>query len=409
MRIQIRKLRQRALSVTALCGVGLVSMGGVAPAAVAADIRSRQWYLQDMQAENMWKASKGEGVTVAVIDSGVNTELPELQGQVLDGVDFNENPSGAHKDTKGHGTDMAALIAGTGAGSGVQGLAPETKILPLKVAVTQQSKEADVLLAKAVRYAADKNARVINVSLGTEGLSSYFTESQSAVDYALKKGSLVFAAVGNSGDKKNLPEYPAALRGVVGVGAMDRQGTVAKWSNHGDQVGLVAFGDDLPQHCPQSQEICTGGGTSQATALTSASAALIWAKHPDWTNNQVLRVMMQTAGQPAKAKMPSKYLGYGSIRPRKVLVDGEGKPGPPDVNPLLAANQKSTTSGSLTPAPSSGKTTEGGQGEAKTDNAASAEPESSGTGGKTALWAVVGVVAVALLGGLAVFVRRRAR
>ncbi|MEU7046240.1 S8 family serine peptidase [Streptomyces varsoviensis] len=404
MRIQVRKLGHRVVSATALCGVGLVAMGGTAPAATAADIRSRQWYLQDMQAENMWKASKGKGVTVAVIDSGVNAELPELRGQVLAGVDFNKNPSGAHKDTLGHGTEMAALIAGTGAGSGVQGLAPETKILPLKVAVTQRSREVDRVLSKAVRYAADKNARVISVSLGTEGLASYYPESQSAVDYALHKGSLVFAAVGNSGDKKNLPEYPAALRGVVGVGAMDRQGAVVKWSNHGAQVGLVAFGDDLPQHCPESQGRCTGGGTSQATALTSASAALIWAKHPDWTNNQVLRVMMETAGKPANAKMPSEYLGYGSIRPRKVLVDGEGDPGPADVNPL-------TNTKNPAPAAPSAVATEGKDGEkAPAPSAESVEAKTeTSRGGHTTVWLAIGAGVVVLVGLAVAFTLKRRR
>ncbi|MEV0281535.1 S8 family serine peptidase [Streptomyces sp. NPDC050610] len=409
MRFQIQRLRRRVLSATALCGVGLVSLGGLGPAAAAADIRSKQWYLQDMQADNMWKVSKGEGVTVAVIDSGVDAQLPELGGQVLAGADFTKSPAGAHKDSNGHGTNMAALIAGTGKEGGIQGLAPEAKILPVKVTVNQKTEIVDQMLAKAMRYAVDHDARVINVSLAPVGPPSYFTKFKAAVDYAMGKGSLVVAGVGNSGDKENLPAYPSSFPGVLGIGAMDRRGEVTKWSNHGDQVGLVAFGDELPEHCTKSEGICMAGGTSQATAITSASAALIRSKHPEWSPNQVLRVMMETAGKPAKAKLPSKYLGYGSIRPRKVLVDGEGNPGPADVNPLLAANQKSTASGSPTPAPSSGKSTEGGQGETKTDSAASAESKSSSTGGNTVLWTVVGVAAVVLLGGLAVFMRRRAR
>ncbi len=407
MQFQVRKLRQRALWGAALCSVGLVSLGGPAPLAAAADLRSQQWYLQDMQAENMWKVSTGKGVTVAVIDSGVNAELPELRGQVLSGADFNDNPTSAHKDDSGHGTNMAALIAGTGVDGGLQGIAPGAKILPLKAAVTQRAQSGDQVMAKALRFAADHDARVINVSIGPEGLPAYFTKTQEAVNYALKKGSLIFGAVGNSGDEKNLPIYPSALPGVVGVGAMDREGKIAKWSNHGSQVALVAFGDGLPEHCMKSKGICTAGGTSQATAITSGAAALIWSKHPEWTNNQVLRVMMDTAGKPSHGIMPSAYLGYGSIRPRKVLVDGEGNPGSADVNPLLTAGQKAVSSGSPTPTPSVGKATDEERGGTKSDTAASTESKNSGSGSKTVLWAVVGALTVALLGGLAVFMRRR--
>ncbi|MEU2873641.1 type VII secretion-associated serine protease mycosin [Streptomyces olivoreticuli] len=291
-----------------------------------------------MQAEQMWKVSRGEGITVAVIDTGVDGSLPELRGQVLEGTDASNRSTDPHVDSGGHGTNMATLIAGSGADGGIQGLAPEAKILPIKTVPDQRVDAVDDLMSRAIRYAADHDARVINVSEGPLGVPANFPKMQSAVNYALGKGSLIFASTGNDGDKKNEPAFPAALPGVVGVGAIDRQGKVAKFSTYGNQVGLVAFGDEIVQHCEKGPGYCIAGGTSQATAIASASAALIWAKHPDWTNNQVLRVMMDTAGKPAGAKMPSKYLGYGSVRPRKVLVDGEGDPGPADVNPLLAAN-----------------------------------------------------------------------
>ncbi|MEU5430114.1 type VII secretion-associated serine protease mycosin [Streptomyces olivoreticuli] len=291
-----------------------------------------------MQTEQMWKVSRGQGVTVAVVDTGVNDSLPELRGQVLEGVDASNKPSGPNVDSEGHGTNMATLIAGTGADGGIQGLAPEAKVLPVKIVPDYKADAPDPLLSRGIRYAADHNAKVINISMGSPGSNADFPQTASAIKYALDKGSLIFASSGNSGDKGNDPDVPGSLPGVVGVGAIDRQGKVAKFSTYGDQVGLVAFGDEMVEHCQKSAGYCIGGGTSQATAIASASAALIWAKHPDWTNNQVLRVMMETAGKPAGAKMPSKYLGYGSVRPRKVLVDGEGDPGPADVNPLLAAN-----------------------------------------------------------------------
>lgn len=326
---------QRTLLTSALLGAMLALP--VTPA-VAQDEHSRQWFLDDMQAEQMWKVSRGKGVTVAVIDTGVDASLPELHGQVLEGIDASNKPTGAHVDREGHGTNMATLIAGTGTDGGIQGLAPDAKIMPIKIAANYQADAPDPLMSRGIRYAADHDAKIINVSMGSPGGEADFPQTRSAVKYALSKGKLIFASVGNSGDKGNGSEIPGSLPGVVGVGAVDRQGKIAKFSTYGNQVGLVAFGEEIVAHCEKGPGYCIGGGTSQATAIASASAALIWAKHPDWTNNQVLRVMMETAGKPAGAKMPSKYLGYGSVRPRKVLVDGEGDPGPADVNPLFAAN-----------------------------------------------------------------------
>lgn len=100
--------RQRSLSALATLGAGLMVLGGIAPAAVAQDISSQQWYLKDMQADGMWKVSKGKGVTVAVIDTGVDVSVPELRGHVLAGKNASNTPSDPHEDETGHGTNMAA-------------------------------------------------------------------------------------------------------------------------------------------------------------------------------------------------------------------------------------------------------------------------------------------------------------
>ncbi|MEU8878099.1 S8 family serine peptidase [Streptomyces javensis] len=401
--------RRRSLAALATLGAGLMAVGGIAPAAAAQDISSQQWYLKDMQAEDMWKVSKGKGVTVAVIDTGVKTSLPELRGQVLSGTDASNSPTDVHKDKNGHGTNMAALIAGTGDGGGIQGLAPESKILPIKAIVDGRTDAADPLLSRAIRYAVDHGARVLNISLGTGGTSSmYFTKARAAVKYAINKGALIFAATGNSGDKDNFPEYPSALPGVVGVGAINRVGKVAEFSTSGDQVGMVAIGDEIPIHC--GSNVCTSHGTSQATALTSASAALIWSKHPKWTNNQVLRVMMQTAAKPKTGDIPSSYLGYGSVRPRKVLLDGEGDPGPANTNPLLARE------GATKPKPSESASKPAGdasQPPASDEQAAkkpAAEAKASDDdGGNTTLWVALGAGVVVVVGAAVAFtvVRRR--
>ncbi|MEU5031506.1 S8 family serine peptidase [Streptomyces milbemycinicus] len=404
-------VRRRAF--LALAGAVLVSAGGIAPPAEAQDVRSRQWYLDAMKADDMWKVSQGEGVTVAVVDTGVDASLPELKGQVLQGADVSANPKNPREDPDGHGTNMAALIAGNGASGGIQGLAPKARILPVRNDANGRDDDPDVIQDKAIRYAVDHGARVINISSGTIALSRQFPLTQAAVKYALKKGSLVFAATGNNGDEHNGISQPAGIPGVVGVAAIDGDGKVAKWSTHGDQVALSAVGVDIITYCTKSKGLCKSWGTSQATALASASAALIWAKHPKWNNNQVLRVMMQTASKPTTGEIPSSYVGYGSVRPRKVLLDGEGDPGPANVNPLLAREGATkpdpSASASASKSPSTDpKSTPTATDDQKGDKKTVAEPKKNDDNSST-LWIAIGVgVAVLLAAAVAiVLVRRR--
>ncbi|MGW9172380.1 type VII secretion-associated serine protease mycosin [Streptomyces decoyicus] len=331
--MRVRPKNPQSLALV-LC-LSTLFLGLFAPNASAADKRSRQWYLDAMQAERMWQTSTGEGVTVAVIDSGVDGSVPELRGQLVPGKDFSATQRGANHDGEGHGTSMAMLIAGRRSGDGTWGLAPEAKILPLRSVGTNGNSG----VAKSIRYAADHGAKVINISLGGPASEAAKADLQPAIDHAGEKGALIFAATGNHGDEDNIADYPSSLPGVVGVGAVDRALKAAKFSVHGPQVALTAPGVDVPTRCTKKLLNCTTWGTSDATALASASAALIWSAHPTWTNNQVLRVMMETAGKPEDGKVPSEYLGYGIVRPRKVLLDKEGDPGPADVNPLLAARE----------------------------------------------------------------------
>lgn len=408
MSFKERSAIQSTALVLASLGLVLFSQVGIETVVSAQNIRSQQWYLDSMHADDIWKVSTGKGVTVAVVDHGVDPSLPELDGQVLDGTDVSPKPIGAHRDDEGHGSNMAAIIAGTANGGGIQGLAPGVKILPVKVPPPEDSLNTDSSTAKGIRYAADNHAQVINISMGSPSSAADATQTRSAVEYALKEGSLIFAATGNSGEKDNVPSYPSDMPGVVGVAAVDREGSVTKFSTYGPQVALAAYGDHIAEHCSKNRDrFCFGRGTSQATAIASASAALIWSKHPDWTNNQVLRVMMQTAGKPTEGDIPSKYIGYGGVRPRKVLVDGEGNPGPPDVNPLLAAEGATTK---LSAKPSSPPSTPSGEStEAAQHGPAVAEPNPSHTKDRTMTWIGIGAGAAVLAAAAIAFVIVRQR
>lgn len=313
----------------------------------AETVRDRQWHLDAMHAEDMWKTSTGSGITVAVIDSGVDKNVADLHGQVLDGMDYSSLEGDEHTDQEGHGTGIAALIAATGARgktAGSYGLAPGAKLLPIRMPYSTEDYgqvntrvRFSKYMSKAIRFAADSDARIINVSMAntnTPGKKDVDTpELTAAVRYALGKGKLIFAAVGNKGDTANFVEYPAATPGVVGVAGVDEKAKPVKNSQWGPQVDLAAPGDEIVGACPGGTQICTGTGTSASTALASASAALIWSQHPDWTNNQVLRVLLQTASGNEKGLSRDDVIGFGVVRPRIALAE-PGDPGPANEYPL---------------------------------------------------------------------------
>ncbi|MFD3939953.1 type VII secretion-associated serine protease mycosin [Streptomyces sp. NPDC058611] len=384
--------------------VGLLLAGVAATPAHADTIRSQQWHLDAMKADDMWKISTGKGITVAVIDTGVD-RIPELEGQVLPGAVFpaGDAPGDKDNDYNGHGTTMAALIAATGkhpTGDGGYGLAPGTKILPLRVPDMLEGARTPSMVA-AIRYAADSDAKIINISMAIGTEPEEDRERADAVKYALSKGKLIFAGVGNNGDAGNKTLYPAATPGVVGVGAVAADGKATAESQHGPQVDLSAPGIDIMTACKGKTGLCKTHGTSDATALASASAALLWAAHPDWTNNQVLRVLLNTAGKPTDGAERNDYVGYGVVRPR-IALPTPGDPGPADVFPLpdLVAADAAAKS----PAP-------GASADGKAAEAPAPRAEAAGKGGSLLPWLGIGLGACLLIGGAvtAVVVRRTNR
>ncbi|MFE9948687.1 type VII secretion-associated serine protease mycosin [Streptomyces sp. NPDC005531] len=408
MRTSSRGLTRQRTAVSAALGLLLVAVA--ATPAHADSVRSMQWHLDAMKAEEMWATSTGDGVTVAVIDSGVDSTNPDLAGQVLKGLNLEHSVSGDEfKDYNGHGTAMAAIIAGTGKsrdGDGAFGLAPGAKILPIRMfnpTKTANQASADRKFntdaPTAIRYAVDHGAKIVNISLGHETGSQQLTD---AVKYALDKDSLIFAAVGNSGDKANMVEYPAGTPGVVGVSAIGKDLRRTDESQYGGQVDLSAPGEDVVYACAGETGVCRGHGTSDATAIASASAALIWSKHPDWTNNQVLRVMLNTAGGPTSGAERTDYIGYGVVRPR-IALKTPGDPGPAGEYPLpdLAAAESAQPSAKPSQATGSSESD---------DKPVTAAP-ASGTDSNTGLRIALGIGVAALVGAavtaLAIRSRRR--
>ncbi|TVZ79464.1 S8 family serine peptidase [Streptomyces sp. BK340] len=415
---------RRARAAAAVVGALAATTVGLAPSAAADDVQSKQWYLGPMQAEKMWKVSTGKGVKVAVIDSGVNANTSSLKGQVLTGEVPKSVAYRSTDDNAGHGTTMAELIAGTGAGGGLKGLAPGAKIIPIHIKLEDRKDDPENRKmpdsTTAIRAAADTDAKIISMSFGAEGPDSY---EQAAINYAASKGKLLIASVGNDGQKSgDTIGYPAADDYVVGVASIDASGTASKFSSHGGYVDLAAPGQNFPGWCDAKfRSYCDNmNGTSSATAITSGSAALIWSAHPDWTVNQVTRALIDTAGRSWPKNKPSTYLGYGAIRPRTVLANPNYNPGPPNVDPLrkenggdVLAKSASGSSSSRSTSPSASASTPSqapGKGSGGATSAAGSSTESSSDSSSNTLWIALGAIAAVVViggGGLAVVRARR--
>ncbi|AJT68639.3 Thermitase [Streptomyces lydicus] len=349
--------------------------------------------MPSLDAGAIGKVSTGRGVTVAVVDTGVDGTHPDLKGSVLPGENFILDHGRADRETESaHGTAMASLIAGHGHGpggtAGIKGLAPAAKILPLRVNTDDNmgfgKGGRGGPVAQAIRYAADHGASVINLSLG-DSLDE--SELEDAVQYARQKDAVLIAAAGNDGTKKR--EFPASYPGVIAVGAVDSSDKIWKMSNYGPHVMLSAPGVDV-YHASLDHDYEAGDGTSDATAYVSAAAALLRSKFPHLTAGQIANRLVKTAQLPASAKgakLPDKHYGYGMIRPYRALTED------------IAVGSKN---GPL-PAPSATSPAAA----APTD---SADPESS-SGKDLSAYIIWGFVGVAVLGFLTVLtvaiVRRR--
>ncbi|MER0483012.1 S8 family serine peptidase [Streptomyces sp. Edi2] len=309
-----------------LRAVGGVAVAGAllftaAPTASADYIRDGQWALDAFNPQKVWKESTGKGVTVAVIDSGVNGDHVDLKGNVLPGKSFaGDGGTADHETGDDHGTAMAALIAGHGHGphhaDGIMGLAPDAKILPIKRSEAIGGSEN--LIDGAIRYAVDHGAKIINMSFAGAPLSY---EEKSAVSYALKKDVLLVAGSGNDGSSK--PLYPAAAPGVLAVGAVGKDGKVLSRSSYGPHIRLIAPGEDI-YSAGTSKKYRQATGTSDSTAYVSAAAALVRSKYPDLTAGQVANRLTKTAITPdgkTGISSPDPKYGYGVIRPYRALSE----------------------------------------------------------------------------------------
>jgi subtilisin family serine protease len=275
----------------------------------------RQWNMPKIGAEPAWEITCGAaGVVVAVVDTGVDLDHPDLAANLVSGYNF-INQGASPQDDNGHGTHVAGIVAAvTNNAVGVAGVAGGSRVMPVKV-LSGAGEGTDYGVAQGIQWAADNGARIANLSLGGPDYSQALAD---AVNYAYGKNMLVVAAAGNEGSNSIL--YPAALPGVVAVGATDNGDNRAGFSNYGDALDIVAPGVNIFSTFWNDSYVYLSG-TSMATPHVSSVAALVLSLHPGYTAGQVESTLKNNAvdlGAPGW----DPYYGNGRLDALAALKDG---------------------------------------------------------------------------------------
>ncbi|CAN5553416.1 type VII secretion-associated serine protease mycosin [soil metagenome] len=416
-------MRRRTAPILLLgCLMALV----IPSAASGDDLRDDQWYLADYGFETVWQTTEGEGVLVAVIDSGIDATHPDLAGAVRPGIDLTGESSDGTTAIGGagryHGTAVASLIAGRGHGDGgadgVRGVAPAAELLPVAMASSAAGDDIYEQLPEAIRYAVDHEADVINISLGEsmDEYNPYYEAWTEALAYAASNQVVVVAAVGNlyTGGVSG----PANMASVVGVGSVDREGAVSP--------GVTAKGPEVAVAAPGSTSLCTAHvsatpcegfpaageeagyvsftGSSGAAPIVAGTAALIIAARPGISAADVVQRLVSTADNPAGPGQRDDDLGFGRIDPVAAVTSEVASV---DENPLGVPagtttrepdDVATTTTTTTTPGATSGTAPD-----------ASGSTSADGGGVSPLAWVLVGATALAVATAAAVLIARRRR
>ncbi|MEV7602096.1 type VII secretion-associated serine protease mycosin [Kitasatospora sp. NPDC089797] len=362
----------------------------------APDVPTVPWSLQRILLDELWQGGRttGAGVTVAVIDTGVDDHNPQLAGKVDAGPSLlvdkqtNKAADGTSKDdTVGHGTKVAGIIAGSRSDrTGFVGLAPDARIRAIRQNDSEGNGDVSTLAA-AIHDAVAAKVQVINISQDVRGAGDAhfggYQELKAQIDLAEQSRIVVVASSGNDG--KEGDTYPGAFPTVLSVGASDRNNERAPFSQYGSFVKVAAPGVDMLSTVPGGGQ-CVDNGTSFAAPYVSGLAALLVGAHPNWSPAQVRAWIEQSAQRTEPG--PNPFIGWGVVDPVKAVTKAPDNPpsaAAPDAPVQLAAAP-------IVPGPV-------GIGETQADR-----------DGRTATYVVgVGALLVALLIGGGVVLRDRRR
>lgn len=284
----------------------------------------KQWSMLSGDVQGAWDmGATGQGVTIAIVDTGVALNHPDLKDNLVLGYNAitQSEAQGATKDNNGHGTHVAGIAAAERNGVGIIGVAYQAKIMPIK-AIDSTGDGYDDAIAAGIVWAADHGAQIINLSIGSEKSSDILRQ---AVAYAYNKGCLLVAAAGNyDPESEGNPgvSYPGSDPHVLAITATDKNDNIANYSDTGPEVGLAAPGDliysdwwdkaDGPGYTYDS-------GTSMAAPFVAGEAALIWSQHLGWSRDQVIQVLEAGSRDLGTPGRDNDY-GYGLVDVKLALT-----------------------------------------------------------------------------------------
>jgi type VII secretion-associated serine protease mycosin len=305
-------------------GLSALSVLTISSPARADTIRNRQYWISDYGFNKVWDTTKGAGVKVAVIDTGVDAQHPDLEKAMFGGTDVSliGDASGYLPvgEVSHHGTMVASLIAGRGHGEdeGVIGVAPEAELLSVSMAFGAQALNTDDQVAAGIKWAVDAGAKVINLSL-TRNSKDWPLSWDEAFLYAFEKDVVVVAAAGNRADGTEQVGAPATIPGVLVVAGVDRNAVASRAaSTTGLSISVAAPATDLVSAFPGG-EYKIWSGSSGAAPIVSGLVALVRAKYPELDANNVINRIIETATQVGTENYSPEY-GYGLIDPEKALL-----------------------------------------------------------------------------------------
>jgi type VII secretion-associated serine protease mycosin len=315
-----------AKAVAAVAAATMIALAGATPAH-GDTVRDLEYWLADYGFTTAWNTSRGKGVTVAVIDTGVNGNVAELRGVVVAGTDVSglgtsngQTPVG---EDPNHGTMVASLLAGRGSGegSGVIGIAPEAELITASVAFGQETGAVlsnDEQIAEAVKWAVDSGADVINMSL-TRNTADWPESWDDAFMYAFENDVVIVAAAGNRGSGTSTVGAPATIPGVLTVAGVDREKNASfDASSQGITIAVAAPSEDLVGVLPDGGYV-QWSGTSAATPIVAGLVALIRSEFPELDAANVIERLIRTA-DPNGHDVPNSLYGWGIIDPVGALT-----------------------------------------------------------------------------------------
>lgn len=308
--------------------IALVTLLSVlTPQSASADsIRDRQYWIDQFGFKSAWTSSQGEGVKVAVIDTGIDATHPSLRGSVVGGTDVSGLGSSDGLTLVGtsnyHGTMVASILAGRGAfqdeSSGVIGTAPKAQLLSVSMAFGVPGLDTDSQIAEGIIWAVDNGAKVINLSL-TRNSVSWPKSWDEAFLHAFENDVVIVAAVGNLADGTEQVSAPASIPGVIAVAGVDRELNPSALSSvKGFTIGVTAPSEDLVAAYPGG-EYRLWSGTSAAAPIVSGLAAMIRSMYPEMNSVNVVNRVIQSARKVGFEGYSNSF-GHGIIDAEKALL-----------------------------------------------------------------------------------------